>query len=717
VTREPRSARAIVFAPLGRDAAVAQALLREAGIVSTVCNSLAKFTASLGDSACFAVVTEEAVASADLRGIAAWVEAQPTWSDLSFIVLTQRGGGPERNPAASRLSDILGNVTFLERPFHPTTFVSLARTALAGRERQFDARTRMEELRESEARLRTALLAGHLGTWELDLETWGLRCSDTCKALFGRGPHEPFTYVDMLAAVYPDDRPRVQVGLQRSVKTGSDFAIEYRTVWPDGGIHWAEVRARILQGEGRAGARLVGVTSDITSRKDAEDAWRQLNETLELRVRQRTAELEQAHKAVLEQIRSREEAEERLRQSQKLEMIGQLTGGVAHDFNNLLMAVLANLELLGKHVPPGTREARLLDGALQGARRGAVLTQRLLAFARNQDLNVEPVDLAKLLDGMLDLLERSVGSLVQMRLNVAEGLPPALADANQIEMALLNLVLNAKDAMADGGHLTIAVDAVRLGTAERGEPDGLAPGTYLRLVVTDSGHGMDSETLARAIDPFFTTKGRGKGTGLGLSTIHGLAVQLNGALRLASEPGRGTRAELWLPASGAVPLQAPAHVPAKVAAGPEAAQQPASRATILVVDDDALVAMSTAGMLEDLGHDVIETHSGAKAVAVLRGARRVDLMITDFSMPGMTGLQLARAARQLRPELPILLATGYAELPSGETIAFPRLGKPYKQSQLAAEIAKLLPPSSRVMRTSAMAEGGAVVGLNRASDA
>jgi PAS domain S-box-containing protein len=699
VARETSPARAILFAPLGRDAAVAQTLLREAGIASTICNSLGTFAASLSDGACFAVLTEEAVASADLRAIAAWVAAQPTWSDLPFIVLTQRGGGPERNPAASRLSDILGNVTFLERPFHPTTFVSVARTALKGRERQFDARARMEQLRESEARLRTALLAGHLGAWELDLDTWSLLCSETCKAVFGRGPDDPFTYIDMLGSVYPDDRSRMQVALQRSVKTGQDFAIEYRTIWPDGGTHWAEVRARILRGESEAGSRLVGVTSDITARKAAEDAWRQHNETLEQRVRQRTTELEQAHKAVLEQIRSREEAEERLRQSQKLEMIGQLTGGVAHDFNNLLMAVLANLELLGKIVPPGSREARLLDGASQGARRGAVLTQRLLAFARNQDLNLEPIDIASLLDGMLDLLERSVGSLVRMRLDVAERLPPALADANQIEMALLNLVLNAKDAMPEGGELSIAVDAVRLGSERRGEPEGLAAGTYLRVVVIDSGHGMDRETLARAIDPFFTTKGRGKGTGLGLSTIHGLAVQLNGTLHLASEPGRGTRAELWLPASGGA---APASVPpplARTETRPKAGPTQASRATILVVDDDALVAMSTVGMLEDLGHDVIETHSGAKAVAVLRDAQRVDLMITDFSMPGMTGLQLARAARQLRPELPILLATGYAELPSGETIAFPRLGKPYKQSQLAAEIAKLLSPSAPDMRT------------------
>jgi CheY-like chemotaxis protein len=286
-----------------------------------------------------------------------------------------------------------------------------------------------------------------------------------------------------------------------------------------------------------------------------------------------------------------------------------------------------------------------------------------------------------------------------MRFEVAEGLPPALADANQIEMALLNLVINAKDAMAEGGDLLIGLDAAPVGAGGPDEPEGLAPGTYLRLAVTDTGHGMDRETLARAIDPFFTTKGRGKGTGLGLSTIHGVAVQLNGALRLTSTPGRGTRAELWLPAAEAAVAQpaAPGPAVAEPLAAADIGEEPTSRATILVVDDDALIAMSTAGMLEDLGHEVIEMHSGANAVALLRDGQRVDLMITDFSMPGMTGLQLARAARQLRPDLPILLATGYADLPTGETIAFPRLGKPYRQSQLAAEIAKLLTPSASIL--------------------
>ncbi len=689
--REPRINRAIIFAPLGRDALVAQAILREAGIVSSICGSLAIFQRLLSDAIAFAVVTEEAMASADLRATAAWVSGQPSWSDLPFIVLTQRGGGPERNPGAARLSDILGNVTFLERPFHPTTFVSVARTALKGRVRQYDARARIEELHEGEARLRTALHAGHLGAWELDLDSSALLCSDTCKAVFGRAPEQPFAYVDLLACVYPDDRPRVQVALLRAIESGDDLAIEFRNIWPDGGIHWAELRARVVWDQAGRRSRLVGVSLDISGRKAAEESLRQVNETLEQRVRLRTEELEQAHKAVLEEIRSREEIEERLRQAQKMEMIGQLTGGVAHDFNNLLMAVLGNLELLGRYPPQDARATRLIEGAIQGARRGAALTQRLLAFARSQDLKVEPVDLEHLLRGMLDLLERSVGPAIEMRLEVTPDLPPALVDANQVEMALLNLALNAKDAMPQGGRLTITLDRAVVRPVLGNRKAALAPGYYLRFVVTDTGHGMDQATLARAIDPFFTTKARGKGTGLGLSTIHSAAVQLNGDLRLASEPGRGTRVELWLPVTEAARDQPDRPLPAApLPAAPLPAWDPALRASILVVDDDALIAMLTTRMLEDLGHEVIETHSAAKAVAVLEDAQRVDLMITDVSMPGMTGLQLAAAARRLRPTMPVLLATGHADLPDEEASALPRLGKPYQQDQLAAEVARLL---------------------------
>lgn len=281
---------------------------------------------------------------------------------------------------------------------------------------------------------------------------------------------------------------------------------------------------------------------------------------------------------------------------------------------------------------------------------------------------------------MSDLLERSVGAGVELALELPEELPLTLADANQIELALLNLVVNARDAMPDGGVISIAVEVVHAI-----EQVDLAEGDYIRVSVVDSGYGMSATTLSKALEPFFTTKELGKGTGLGLSMAHGLALQLNGALRLESAVGRGTRAELWLPVAPRA-----AEEPMPVQAAPDESAVVARGVTILLVDDDPLISDSTAYLLEDLGHEVIETDSGANALEVLSSGRKVDLLITDYSMPKMTGMQLAHAARELRPDLPIVIATGYADLPSGTTMDIVRLRKPYQQHQLAAEIAKAL---------------------------
>jgi signal transduction histidine kinase len=410
------------------------------------------------------------------------------------------------------------------------------------------------------------------------------------------------------------------------------------------------------------------------------EAQRGVAVDLERRVAERTAELEQANSQLREEIAGRERAQAALLQAQKIEALGQLVGGVAHDFNNLLMAVIGNLDLLSKKLGEDARLHRLLDGAMEGARRGATLTQRLLAFARKQELKAQATDVRSLVEDMMGLIHRSVGPMVRVELHAEGEVPVVDVDPNQLEMALLNLAVNARDAMITGGVLTIGLsDQI----VEADDQLGVQPGRYVVLSVRDTGEGMSAETLARAVEPFFSTKGVGKGTGLGLSMVFGLAQQSGGALRLESAPSTGTTAKLWLPIAKATTL-----LPERT---PNVVTQASGRAKILFVDDDLLIAGSTADLLEDLGHQVIEVHSAMEALRLLEGGLAADLMITDHAMPGMTGIELAREVRRQYPQLPILLATGFSELEGGTVVDVARLAKPYTQAQLAAEIARLLP--------------------------
>jgi signal transduction histidine kinase len=546
------SEAALVVAPKGRDADVACEMLKEAGMDAEAVRSLAALLDRLNSGAGLAVLTEEALQTADLHPLSDWIGRQPEWSDFPFILLTARGGGLERNPSASRFLAILGNVTFLERPFHPTTFVSLAEAALRGRRRQYEARARLHALHESEAEL-----------------------------------------------------------------------------------------------------------------KASREALLKLNATLEERVASEVAE--------------REQAESHLRQAQKMDAIGQLTGGVAHDFNNLLTPILGGLDLLRHRLQGDERAQRTIGVGLQAAARASTLVQRLLAFARRQDLQPRPVDVGALLEGMQELVSRSIGTQVRVTVDAPHGLPAAHVDPNQLELAILNLAINARDAMDEGGNLTIRALAERLD----GGDDDLPEGNYLKICVTDDGEGMDEETLRRSTEPFFSTKGIGKGTGLGLSMVHGLAAQSGGALRLDSTPGIGTTAEIWLPAAGPVLARNNVAPPRSAAAK--------GAGTLLLVDDEPLVRTGTADMLEDLGYCVVQAESGPEALTLLRQCRgHIDALVTDYLMPGMNGAALAREARAILPELPVLVITGYTNTAHMDGTELPRLSKPFRQAELGARIAALL---------------------------
>ena len=374
-----------------------------------------------------------------------------------------------------------------------------------------------------------------------------------------------------------------------------------------------------------------------------------------------------------------EQARESLFQSQKLEAIGQLTGGVAHDFNNLLMVVLTSLDMVRRRVAGDDKLVHLVDNAMQGAQRGVSLTQRMLAFARKQALRPEAVDLAALITGMADMMERTLGPTVDIRRRFPVGLPAVLVDAHQLELSILNLAVNARDAMPDGGSLVFAAHEV-----PGAETAAWSPGRFVQFTVTDSGCGMDAATLARAAEPFFTTKEVGKGTGLGLGMVQGLAAQSGGKFALTSAPGRGTTVSLWLP----VALDGPAARPEPPRDATQV-QGDAAALKILAVDDDPLVLAGTCSMLEDLGHAVVAASSAHEALELVRSEPGIDLVITDLAMPRMTGWQLLEVLHRDHPSLGTILASGYLDLPKDAT-GVHRLAKPYDQPQLVEAIARAM---------------------------
>ncbi|HEY5710886.1 MAG TPA: ATP-binding protein [Allosphingosinicella sp.] len=652
------SERALILAPGGRDSRLAADMLTEAGINSVACTDLDCVIAELTAGAGFGLITEEAVADADLRPLNDWLEAQPEWSDLPFILLTRRGGGIERNPTAARFLGTLGNVTFLERPFHPTTLISLAQSALRGRRRQYEARARLVALGEFAQSLerqvgeRTAeLTAGQArlrAIFETNYQYQGLL------ALDGTLLDANQTSLDGIEAKAGDvigmkfwdtpwfaETPGMPEAVRAAVATvaaGETIRQELHVKLP-GGWRSFDFGMRPVRDVDGAIIAIVPEAADITERRLAEEA---------------------------------------LRQSQKLEAMGQLTGGVAHDFNNLLTPIIGGLDLLNRNGLGNERERRLIDGALQSAERAKTLVQRLLAFARRQPLQPRPVDIAALVRDMGHLIASTTGPQIKVVVEAGGDLPAAKADANQLEMALLNLSVNARDAMPDGGTLRITVSCEKLGSLH---PAQLAPGDYIRLSVADTGTGMDEETIARAIEPFFSTKGIGKGTGLGLSMVHGLASQLGGALTLASKPGIGTNIELWLPVSRD---EMPADQSVTIAA-----EASGHEGTVLLVDDEKLVRASTAQMLCDLGYRVVEANSAAEALRYIETGEPIELLITDHLMPGMTGADLAFAVRDIHPALPMLIVSGYADTDSIHP-DLPRLTKPFRQDELACKIAEVI---------------------------
>jgi len=548
----PHDERTLILAPRGRDAVVAKGILRDARIHSEICLDLAELVQAIGRGADLAILTEEATRGSDVRGVMEWVAAQPPWSDFPFILLTEHGGGLERNPAAARLTETLGNVTFIERPFHPTTLVSVVQTNLRGRQRQYECR--------------------------------------------------------------------------------------------------------------------------------------RLNEELEFHVQERTAELAAANRQLLAQIEERERVESTLRQMQRLEAVGQLTSGVAHDFNNLLTVVLGNIGFLEKGLSSAGVDGRLaqrLGYMRAAAERGAKLTDQLLSFSRRQRLEPKLLDLNETVASMHDLLQSTMGGSIRIETKLHRGLWPAMVDPTQLELAMLNLAINARDAMQVGGRLAVQTENVTLGPALY--PEDPPAGDYVAICVADTGTGMTEEVRAKVFEPFFTTKEIGKGSGLGLSQVLGFAKQSGGGVRIESRVGEGTSIHIYLPRTKAKAEERSPSAPAI------AAHKDAPDARILLVDDDHAVREVTSTTLRDLGYSVVEAGSGGAALDILAREPTIDLLIIDFAMPGMSGAEVARQARAKRPTLPILFITGFADRAALAGVSETHIvGKPFVNDELVTKLRSIL---------------------------
>ncbi len=670
-----------ILAPAGRDSAVIADILRKVAIECIECADGDQLIGALDNRhAGVIVVSEEAFGRSELETLMRWLKDQPPWSDLPIILLTKRSGNAvmQANLAAS-----LGNTTILERPFFPGTLVSAARAALRARERQHEAENYVAELaaRERELSEERARLARSEARLRDANEKLGKRFAEALaeKRVLADIVEGTDAFVQVADLNYRwlainkaarDEFERI-FGVRPEVGQSMLDAIE----------HMPEHRAAVQAVWGRA---LAGEEFTETSEFGDPGRDRRFYEMKFNTLRDARGERIGAYQFVndvTERLRDQErlaEAQARMHEMAKLETLGQLTGGVAHDFNNLLTPILGALDVLHRKYSDDRRASRLITGALEASERAATLVQRLLSFARRQHLEARAVDVGELIRGIEDLVRRAIATHVDVVVSIGPNLAPAAIDPNQLELAVLNLAVNASDAMPGGGSMSIDVSERSLAKHEIGD---LPEGSYIRLAVSDSGTGMDEATLQRAIEPFYTTKGPGEGTGLGLSMVHGLAAQSGGTLRLISRPGQGTTAELWLPVcTGEAEPLAGDH--------DEVAVQPRT-SVVLLVDDEELVRRATADMLHELGHEVLEASSATSAVKMLDDRPDIELIVADYLMPGIRGTELIERAQAVRPNIKAVMITGYSRI-AGQQEGVTRLPKPFKMSDLAREVAKLL---------------------------
>ena len=671
--------RVLVLAPFGRDADSVADLLRRERYDVSVCRDLDAVADGIDEQVGVVLTTEEALATDQTR-LRQVVAAQPAWSDPPFVLLAAPRAGRPVSPDVlrERLPDFI-NAVVLERPLGAASLISAVASAMRSRQKQFEMRDRLADLTASRAKLEASEAELRLVTDALPMLI-GFIDRDLTYRFANRAYQDwvglaPAQVVGRtVEQTFGAQAAAVRLAPMRRALAGESVRLELDWPHADGRPRVAEIRYLPRVRDGGVVDGFHAFVQDVTEQKRAE-------QRLEQRVAERTADLER-------EMAIREQAEAALRQSQKMEAVGQLTGGIAHDFNNMLTGVIGGLDIIRRRIAGGRYDDldRFMDAASASAQRAAALTARLLAFSRRQSLDPRPTDVNALARSLEELLCRTIPETVSLRIVAADNLPLAVTDANQLENAILNLAINARDAMPDGGQLTVETSAVELDEAYAAAKPDVTPGRYVMIAVSDTGVGMSPDLLAKVFDPFFTTKPIGQGTGLGLSMVYGFAQQSGGQVRVHSRPGEGTSVKLYLPATDA--------------ASPPDAQRVGTAAvegrgqTVLLVEDDISVRLLVRDVLEELSYTTIEAGDAKEAVPILSSGARIDLMISDVGLPGMSGRQLAEVARTHRPELPILFVTGYAENAAiragflGTNMAM--ITKPFSLDDLAAKIGEMV---------------------------
>ncbi|AZR34559.1 PAS domain-containing protein [Xanthomonas vasicola] len=677
-----------IIAPFGRDAESIAGIVGERGLTRRVYATLAALAGDLHDASGVVVLTDEAI-SGDLHALSHILQDQQAWSDIPFVLLrTPRGAHNQRH---MRLPAEMTNVIELERPLSSASLLSAISTALRSRQKQFVIRDQMAQLAESRAALAQS---------EAELR----RVTDALPVLiafidknlvyrFANRSYEDWIGVPPanvigkpLADVVGPAMVEERHAWIEAALAGQTLTIE--TSWPhaDGRRREAEIRYMPrFDADGQVDGFHVFAT-DVTARALALESMQQQASVLEAKVVERTAELQQ-------QMLARESSEAALRQAQKMEAVGQLTGGIAHDFNNMLTGILSALDLARLRIDQGRTEGlgRFLDVASASALRAAALTQRLLAFSRRQSLQARHLQLNDLVVSLQELLTRTLGESVRLETDLQADLPQAYVDENQLESALLNLAINARDAMPDGGQLRIATRHLQVDDQplELGRGIALAPGKYVVVSVADTGTGMPADVRERVFEPFYTTKPTGQGTGLGMSMIYGFMQQSNGQVWVESQQGAGTTVSLYLPAGISVQSVLPPTQSDAVLAGQ--GQQ------VLVVEDDEQVRLLVTELLSELGYQADVVADADAALPILASPRQIDLLVTDVGLPGLNGRQLAEIARQSRRDLPVIFMTGYAETARdrGEFLGegMSMIAKPFTLGEFSGKLHEVLGPS------------------------